>query len=567
MESPHPPAADLPDPGAAAEPTPADVALVEELLRSVSTALRNYRLYAGQPAMLDRFLSTTRKKVAEAWEVLPLVRLEIDEHSLRWENRVVYPTAGESGDLAFSFFKDGIRGLTLLPGFEDDVEAFLGVLARAPQLREEEDDLVTLLWQADLPSLRYDYVELSGEAAEVSIGALGAEPAPPEEVRGAVRAEAAEPAPAGLTPDDFRETLYFLDDAEMRRLAEEVRREAERDLWGDVISALFDRLEDGSVERQQRILQVLGELLAYALGNAQFERASGFLRELAELAARDGLLSPEVVRDVRAIFEQLARGETIRQLAMTLEENPDALRSRALPELLGFFPASALAPLMRAVAAVSRPDVRRTFEQAIERLAVAHREEVARLLADDDPAVAVEAVRWVGRLELGAAVPELMRLLRRPETPLRLAAIDALQSLRAAAAGRALQELIEDPDREVRVAAVKAVGALHYAAARPAVEAAVASKRLRAADRSEKIAFFEAFGRLAGSEGVAYLDRTLNGKSWLGKGETPEIRACAALALGQVRHPSARTALASAANDADPVVRSAVARALREEES
>lgn len=562
MESSHSPVSE------SAEPTAADVALVEELLRSVGTALRNYRLYAGQPAMLDRFLAATRKRLAEAWQALPQVRLEIDEHSMRWENRVVYPAGGESGELAFLFFKDGIRGLTLLPGFEEEVEAFLGVLARAPQIREEEDDLVTLLWQADLSSLRYDYVELSSEATEVSIGALGAETpvASPETVKSTVRAEAAEPS-AGLTADDFRETLYFLDDAEMRHLAEEVRREASRDLWADVISALFDRLEDGAPERQQRILGVLRELLAYALGTAQFERAAGFLRELTELAARPGLLAPEVLADVRAIFEQLARGETIRQLAMTLEENPDALRSRSLPDLLGFFPPSALAPLMRAVAVVSRPDVRRTFEQAIERLAVEHREEVVRLLADADPSVAVEAVRWVGRLRVAAAVPELLRMLRSPETALRLAAIDALQELKAGAAGRALQDLLEDPDREVRIAAVKAVCILHYTAARPAVEAAIGSKRLRASDRTEKIAFFEAYGRLAGAEGVAMLDRMLNAKSWLGKGETPEIRACAALALGRVRHPTAHAALAKATNDGDPVVRSAVARALREEEA
>ena len=80
---------------------------------------------------------------------------------------------------------------------------------------------------------------------------------------------------------------------------------------------------------------------------------------------------------------------------------------------------------------------------------------------------------------------------------------------------------------------------------------------------SERIAFFEAYGVLAGPEGVPLLERVLNGKNWLGRRESAEIRACAALGLGRIKHPAAEKALNAAAADADPVVRTAVGRALR----
>ncbi|HEU4881843.1 MAG TPA: HEAT repeat domain-containing protein, partial [Longimicrobium sp.] len=111
--------------------------------------------------------------------------------------------------------------------------------------------------------------------------------------------------------------------------------------------------------------------------------------------------------------------------------------------------------------------------------------------------------------------------------------------------------------------AARALATLRWAAARPRLEAALDSKRLREAELTERIAFFEAYGGLAGAEGVALLDRILNGKSWLGRRETGEMRACAALGLGRIRHPNAEKALAAAAADPDPVVRSAVGRALR----
>jgi HEAT repeat protein len=62
---------------------------------------------------------------------------------------------------------------------------------------------------------------------------------------------------------------------------------------------------------------------------------------------------------------------------------------------------------------------------------------------------------------------------------------------------------------------------------------------------------------------VPVLERILNGRSWLGRRESAEIRACAALGLGKVRHPAAEKALNAAAADPDPVVRSAVGRALK----
>lgn len=542
-----------------------DLSRVEEVLRAFSTALRSFRLYGGDGSSVDRFIAPLRQRISELWLEQGELKLTVDEHRFLCGDQVVFPAAGEAGELPFLFYKDGIRELTLLPGFEDEVVAFVGVVARASQIRNEEDDLVTLLWEEELGSVRCRVVELGGDTAQVGRGS-GEPPAPVD--AGSVRGSAAappEPEDRGFTPDDFEEALHFLDEGELRTLAGEVRAEAERDLWGDVLSALFDLLEDGDAERQVRIITILGELLPSMLGAGRLDRAASMLQELVQLAARPDFLPTAALRQVRSLIGELSNPETIDQLVLTLEDEPEALRGDDLTTLLGFFPPQSLAPLMRAVDGAVRPDVRRVLEQAVERLATSHRDTVVALLADPDPALVAGAAGWAGRLQVGKATPELLRLLGDPSTPVRLAAIDALQEIRAATAGGALVGLLDDDEREVRVAAARALGALEYAAARKALESVVSSKQIRGADRTEKIAFFEAYGRLAGQEAVALLDRILNGKGWLGKAETSEIRACAALGLARVRHPSAREALAGAASDDDPVVRSAVARALRGE--
>jgi len=48
-----------------------------------------------------------------------------------------------------------------------------------------------------------------------------------------------------------------------------------------------------------------------------------------------------------------------------------------------------------------------------------------------------------------------------------------------------------------------------------------------------------------------------------GRREEPDIRACAAVALGRIKTANATAALQKAANEKDVVVRNAVSRALR----
>ncbi|MEX0912646.1 MAG: HEAT repeat domain-containing protein, partial [Gemmatimonadota bacterium] len=331
----------------------------------------------------------------------------------------------------------------------------------------------------------------------------------------------------------------------------------------DVVNGLLDRLEDGGEERQVRIVTILGELLPSAMATAEFGRASSLLEEVVTLASRPGLLSPPAVRAIRSLFDLLASEQTIVQLAEILEEMPDRLADQAVLRLLSYFPPGAIAAMMRATDRIERPEVRRAFEACVQRLAEGNRDQVVDLLDSDDPAVLTGALRWIGRLEIGSAAGRVGNYLDHADAAVRVAAVEALVSLRAAAAADGIVPLLRDGSREVRISAARALGALGYAAARDALEDTVSSKRLREADRTEKLAFFEAFGRLTGPDGVPVLDRILNGRGWFGRGESAEVRACAVVGLSRIRHPTARDALEAAAGDTDPVVRTAVARALK----
>jgi HEAT repeat protein len=96
------------------------------------------------------------------------------------------------------------------------------------------------------------------------------------------------------------------------------------------------------------------------------------------------------------------------------------------------------------------------------------------------------------------------------------------------------------------------------------VESVVLGKSVKEMDLTEKMAFFEAYSAIAGVSALKPLSSILLDRGLLRMKQPPEIRACAAVALGRLKTPDARDVLQRAAEDKDLVVRNAVSRALRE---
>lgn len=535
-------------------------ARVGDFLRILGRTVRAHQLYQGKNPVLERFTEAMVQALVAVWEFEQKLMLHIEETRILWEDEEVYAEPPGQENLAFLFFRDGVRRLALFPGFEaEELAAFVAVLARVHRVQKDEDDLITLLWDQNFTYLQYRYVDTLAEGIDTP-GASGT--APPAVDAEGVRQEAAGTV-SSVSKDDFEEALYFLDEGEMRRLAEEVEKEWRRDLWRDVFSALLDQMEIGPPELKVRAVRVLRDLLPTLLGSAALDRAAWLLEQMAAIAVKSPPPPPAVLREMQEVFRVIASPAAVDQLVLTLEDAPEAMRGDALTRLIRFFPPASLPVLIRATASTGRSDVREALGAGIRALAPGREAMFIELLDNGDPLTVEGATRWIAALKLEEAAPRLADLLGHADAAVRLAAVEAMQELRTSVGAGALVKALEDTDRGVRIAAARALGRLRYAPARPQVEAAIASRRIRETDITERIAVFEAFGSLAGAEGIPLLERILTGKSMLGRREPPEMRASAALALARISDPRARSALAAAAGDPDPVVRSAVTRAMR----
>lgn len=537
-------------------------------MQLLSKGMRATQLYLPNNPVYQRAVENIRNGFQQIWQATDDLAFDVGETDMRWEDHVVYSQDQRNESIAWTMFKDGVRSLTFKKGVEEaEIVRFLGVLHQAKTLQADApDDLLTLLWAEDFQFITYTFRELATENAVPIERDETIPAASPNDVRQFVQEEAPPKREGLVSMDDFDTTLYFLEDKEVEYLHKEVEREYAQDLRRNVLAMLFDLLElqtYGTVRAE--LISIVENFIPYLLGAGDFRSVAFILRETRVILQRARELIPEHRQTLESIPTRLSEADALAQLLQSLDEATVHPTEDELGELFAELRALALPTLMGWLPRLTNERVRDLVKTAAERLAQANAGEVLKALGSPDPGAQLEMVRLAGRLKLPGAPEGMGNLLESGDRTLKLAVVEALTAIGSPAATRLLERAVDDGDRDVRIAAVKFLGQRGHRNAFPRIEAAVTGNKLKDADLTEKIAFFEAYGALAGASGIPILDKMLAGKGGLlARKEDPETRACAAMALGRIKSPDARAALQRAAQDKEALVRNAVSRALRE---
>ena len=534
----------------------------------INKGVRATQLYLPNNPVYQRAVDNVRGGFKQVFQSLEELSLQVTEGELKWEDEVVYSHENKSESIAWLLYKDGVRSLTFKPGVEaEELPKFLRILHQARTLQADAaDDMLTLLWEQDFQFITHTFRELLSEgAAPIEAG----EPIPEVTKSDVVQYahEEAPPRPAGMVSiDDFDTTLYFLDEKEIAYIHAEIDREYSQDLRGNVIAMLFDLLElqtYGTVRAE--LISILENFIPYLLGAGDFRSVAYILRETRTILQRARELIAEHRQSLESLPHRLSQPEALSQLLQSLDEAAVHPTEEELSQLFEELRPEALLTLMGWVPRLSNERVKSLVVSSAERLAQANAGEVLKALASEDADIQLEMVKLAGRLKLAGAPDGMGRLLEIGDRTLKLAVLEALTAIASPSAMRVIEKAIDDPERDVRIAGVKFLAAKGHRNAFKQIEAAVGGSKLKDADLTEKMAFFEAYGAMAGAAGVTPLSRMLLSRpTLLGRGEGPETRACAAMALGKIRTPESRNVLERAKDDKEPLVRNAVSRALRE---
>jgi hypothetical protein len=553
---------ELPDP-------PCSPQLIEEMLRHLARSIKTHQLYLPNNPIYQRAIENLRGAFAPIWPHTPEIVLSISESDFRWFGRSVMHEANRSESVPWVFFKDGVRELTLTQGIEDDeLVSLLRILQRVRNAAPEEDDLLTLMWEQEFTRLKYRFVDINLD----SHASFDASTEPPKErtlpIVDDIRAEEeAQPErKSGIVRmEDLDATLYFLDEKEIDYLRGEVAAEQTIDMPRNVLAILLDIFEVQESEKvREEICSILESYMLNLLAGGAYGSVAYLLAETEQLIGRAVALAPVHKQRLIALPTSLSDPAVLSQLLEALDQS-DAIPEQAeLDALFEQLRGGVLGTVLGWLKQAQKPELRTALERVAARMASVNSAEMMKLIGSSDVSVAIEAMRRAGELKTPGAVAPLSKVLQQPNVELRQAAAQTLSEIGSAGALRLLETALNDDDRDVRIAAVRALGVRGHRAALPRVEAVVQGKSVKGADLTEKMAYFEAYGALARDAGIPPLDKILNGRSFIGRRTTPELRACAARALGIIGSANALECLRRATNDRDPMVRSAINRAMRE---
>jgi HEAT repeat protein len=386
-------------------------------LAQLARTLKTCRLYDPANPAVVRFREELHQGLRALFERLDEMSLEIASREISYSGALVYRAASREDNVAAAFHRDGIRRITFFKSVTAaELETFLDLVLHVTSRAAGEEDLVTLLWERELPSIQ---IAAAPQEGDVDGGGDEGPAAPSPLPWPAASAAARDASGPGTVPGPVagagKEQAERSDDFEVPRRAtspEEAYAELERTAPAEMARLQREYAAESEIAVVTRTLDALEDCLASETTPEDLRELTAFVpRVLREaLTAGDwsaassalGLLrrcDPEWV--ATSFFDALASEPSagqMRRLVATL----DAQGTAGVEAFLGF--ASEAGPesvewLMRVLAESQDQRTRRPLARVIATLVGDRPERLQRWLQDERWYVVrnvVHILGWIG---------------------------------------------------------------------------------------------------------------------------------------------------------------------------
>ena len=144
----------------------------------LSRTLKTCRLYDGANPTVARFRDELYASLDHLTDEHGALIFKITSDDVLFDETSMYPAKSRDDNLALPFYRDGIHAIAFHPGVERrETDAIVDALLKVTGQNVGDDDLVTLLWEAQLTHIEMEYVPAEGDLG-VSVGAEVTSPVP-----------------------------------------------------------------------------------------------------------------------------------------------------------------------------------------------------------------------------------------------------------------------------------------------------------------------------------------------------------------------------------------------------
>jgi len=572
-----------------------DVKRVADWIQTLIRTVKAMRMYLPNNPTLHKFQGDLEGRTWSVLKEIGDITLTVQQFDFLFENYSVYHNAAREESLAFRFYADGVREITIKEGLEPaELRGLLDVLKRSTDGPSGQDDVVTLLWERDFRHVEYIYIpleELLGDGSAAKgrdeEDEASSEPGSGLPWPGSAGVEDDDPAPTADAPDggggqavaaersddwapeaavdsawDEAASVQFrMTDAELATLEVAIQEEDSRPLGTEVLEIVAAILE--SEEEPAGFLESAGafqRFIELAIEEADIARANALLARLKTIAARKAERRAEFAGLAEQVIREIGRPSFLAQAAPTLNAHPE-IDPGVLTNFLIQLGSSAAPAVCDLLGQVNHVKHRRALCEA---LATSCRDDVEILidrLGDSRWYVIRNVVYVLGRIAHQGVERALDRALHHEDVRVRKEAVRALGKIESPTSRAYLISAFRDADSGVRVQAAMTLATKRDERSAQSILQVIATPEFARRDLNERQAFFEALGRSGSDALVPQLSATLT-KGTIFRSGNDEDRYHAALALAWLGSPAALAVLNREHTGKREPVRKAVEAAL-----
>ncbi|HWO56425.1 MAG TPA: HEAT repeat domain-containing protein [bacterium] len=484
--------------------------------------------------------------------------IQATDAAFMFEGESVYDSAGSEENLAYLFFRDGIREIGFEPGVtREECDRFLQIMAEALATVDSAVDLANRLWEASLPHIKHYTVDRVVEGAYI-LAATDAEIAAPHE-------EFAKPTLAETAGQTRPESPY-----------QGVQRERHlhiQDIFGDVTALSADEKvalatlcrPDTDDTAESLGLDVLIEIIRNNEGTRIFDDAVGVLERQYEQAVAAGRwnlarklmievrglmgdLQPRGVQRLNAALTRMAEKRHFDKLATYLNANPQA-PLEPIRDLLSLFGPVAITPITGMLGTLEN----RPARMMVCDFLIAHGREAIDLIGgfiyDKRWYVSRNVAMILGEIGAERGVSFLKKSASHTDPRVRLETLRAAKRILGPEADRVLRGFLNDPDADLRKRALRALGRRPSADAIDDIKAQINPDELPDRDPAETRELLTTYARLGGKPAALHLINLSRRAPFFKRSRWQPVRLAAIRALGASSDPLALAELNALVKD------------------
>ena len=536
----------------------------KDLIASLIIAMKNYALYPEDNEIVQTSVENVATCLDELLNNYGDFRFHVKRDRLLFRDEILHQGTPDVGNIAFVLYRDSILWVEFQKGIElTEVTGFLRLVNQYRETGEEsEGDLVTALWEAQFPHLRYEASDIFlGDETEVDLSLLAVTD---EDHRDREeRQEEEQETIQTIADPEMSAVMWELSLEEKKELEAMILADENRDSTEGVLEVLMVILKEHVEENDlEDILKFLRGTFRNLLSKVEFEPGLKLLEDLHEI--RKSCTTDRLW--VRPMLDQFFTELSGYQVLSVLQEVWPVLEILdahrfLLRQILLRLPPKAILTIGPLSLEVSSPSVRHELTKAIGTLANRDIEPLERLLNHRDQNLVLKMVPVLKDLEGDRPSELLLELVRNPSERIRRAALDTLM----ARDRQLLKEvflLIEDDSAPVRKLMLDFMGKERNEVVEDLLLDYLEKRKFQRHDNQHLLACYRVLGRCGSARSIPFLSRTLLNRGWVPGFGRSTHRQGAATALKALGLDEPHEILDKASRSVFPSVRLACRKAI-----